>query len=87
MTEKELLLDCLQRLNTSGVAYFLTGSMASNFWGIPRSTHDLDFVVQLRTESIPPLVQAFTGDFFIQETSVQAALKPPHQFNALDHRH
>ena len=25
----------------------LTGSMASNYWGIPRTTHDLDFVVQL----------------------------------------
>jgi hypothetical protein len=86
MTEQELLLDCLRRLNASGVAYFLTGSMASNFWGIPRSTHDLDFVVQLRAESIPQLVQAFSGDFFIQETSVRAALKPPHQFNALDQR-
>jgi len=70
MTEQELLLDCLRRLNASGVGYFLTGSMASNFWGIPRSTHDLDFVVQLRAESIPQLVQAFSGDFFIQETYV-----------------
>jgi hypothetical protein len=29
MTEQELLLDCLRRLNASGVAYFLTGSMAA----------------------------------------------------------
>jgi hypothetical protein len=47
MNEQELLADCLRRLNRSGVTYYLTGSMASNFWGIPRTTHDLDFVVQL----------------------------------------
>ena len=29
MTEGELLLDCLARLNASGLAYFLTGSMVT----------------------------------------------------------
>jgi hypothetical protein len=86
MTEQELLVDCLRRLNDCQVPYFLTGSMASNFWGVPRSTHDLDFVVQLRAESIPPLVQAFAGDFFIQESAAHSALRPPNQFNAIDQR-
>ena len=45
MTEQELLVDCLPRLNGVSAAYMLTGSMASNFWGIPRTTHDLDFVI------------------------------------------
>jgi hypothetical protein len=47
MTEQELLVDCLRRLNRAEITYYLTGSMASNFWGIPRTTHDLDFVIQL----------------------------------------
>ena len=47
MNERELLVDCLRRLYRSGITYYLTGSMASNYWGIPRTTHDLDFVVQL----------------------------------------
>jgi len=37
MTEKDLLADCLRRLNQTGVPYMLTGSMASNYWGIPLS--------------------------------------------------
>jgi hypothetical protein len=86
MNESELLHDCLVRLNASGLAYFLTGSMASNYWGIPRSTHDLDFVVQLRPGDVTTVVGAFAGDFFIQEDSVRSALNPPHQFNALDQR-
>src|SRR5476651_2402217 len=86
MNEQELLADCLRRLNRSGVVYMLTGSMASNYWGIPRSTHDLDFVVQLKPEHVPALVAAFDGDYFIQESSVRSALGPPYQFNALDNR-
>ena len=31
MNERELLVDCLRRLNRTGVVYYLTGSMASNY--------------------------------------------------------
>ena len=86
MSESELLHDCLARLNASGLAYFLTGSMASNYWGIPRSTHDLDFVVQLHAQDVATVVRAFEGEFFVQEASVRSALNPPHQFNVLDQR-
>jgi hypothetical protein len=37
MTEQELLIDCLRRLNQAEITYMVTGSMASNYWGIPRS--------------------------------------------------
>ncbi len=86
MTEQELLVDCLQRLNRLGVDYFLTGSMASNYWGIPRTTHDLDFVVQFPPSEVARVVTAFAGDFFIQESSVRSAFRPPYQFNAIDTR-
>ena len=32
MTEQDLLIDCLKRLNESSVEYMLVGSMASNYW-------------------------------------------------------
>ena len=31
-----------------GIAYLVSGSFASNYYGIPRSTKDADFIVQLR---------------------------------------
>lgn len=86
MTERELLADCLRRLNRVGFAYLLTGSMASNYWGIPRTTHDLDFVIQLPPSAIPRLVEVFQGDFFLDEAAVRAAFQPPYQFNAIDER-
>jgi hypothetical protein len=86
VTEQDLLNDCLQRLHRAGVIYYLTGSMASNYWGIPRSTHDIDFVVQLPTSAVQTLVREFKDDYYIDEAAVRAAYQPPHQFNAIDTR-
>ena len=86
MNERELLVDCLRRLNRTDVAYYVTGSMASNYWGIPRTTHDLDFVVQLPMSAVPRILQEFAGDFYIEEAAIRAAYRPPHQFNAIDTR-
>lgn len=86
MNERELLVDCLRRLERSGVTYFLTGSMASNYWGIPRTTHDLDFVVQMPAAAVLRIVQEFSGDFYLEEAAVRGVFQPPHQFNAIDTR-
>src|SRR5215216_742153 len=86
MNERELLVDCLRRLNRTGLDYYLTGSMASNYWGIPRTTHDIDFVVSMPLAAIPSIVREFSVDFYIEEAAVRAALEPPYQFNAIDTR-
>ena len=86
MTEQELLVDCLRRLNRAQISYYLTGSMASNYWGIPRTTHDLDFVIQLPPSAVGKMVSAFSPEYFLDEASVRAAYQPPHQFNAIDTR-
>jgi hypothetical protein len=64
----------------------LTGSMVSNYWRIPRTTHDLDFVLVLHPHQVDLLIAAFRTGFFIQADSVRAALRPPFQFNILDER-
>ena len=86
MTERELLVDCLRRLNGTAITYYLTGSMASNYWGIPRTTHDLDFVIQLPPSSVDKIVSAFSPHYYLDEHAVRAAYEPPHQFNAIDTR-
>jgi len=60
--------------------------MASNYRGIPRTTHDLDFVVQFPAAAVPLIFQEFNGDFYIDEAAVRAVYEPPHQFNAVDSR-
>lgn len=86
MTESELLADTLRRLNATGIGYMLTGSMASNYWGIPRSTHDLDFVVRISAREVAVIVAAFATDFHLDADAIRAAFGPPYQFNAIDER-
>jgi hypothetical protein len=84
VNEQELLLDCLRRLNRSGVAYMLSGSMASNAWGIPRTTNDLDFVIQMAPAEIGAFIEAFADpDFYLDEAAVRSAYRPPCQFNLI----
>jgi hypothetical protein len=82
--ERDLLIDCLERLNRTGLEYMLTGSMASNYWGIPRTTHDLDFVLLMRPADVDAFVAAFSGGFFLQPESVRRVFREPYQFNAID---
>jgi hypothetical protein len=86
MTERELLVDCLRRLNRLELPYMLTGSMASNFWGVPRTTHDLDIVMALHAEDAPRIAMAFSDAFEIDEVAIVQALEPPYMFNAIDRR-
>lgn len=83
-TERELLIDCLLRLNGTGVPYMLVGSMASNYWGIPRTTHDLDFVLVLQRADIDPFAAAFRDGYFLQTESIRGAFVHPCQFNVID---
>ncbi|MSR56971.1 MAG: hypothetical protein EXS05_04790 [Planctomycetaceae bacterium] len=83
-TERELLIDVLDRLNQAGVSYMLTGSMASNYWGTPRTTHDLDFVLAMQPAQVEAIVAAFEKGFFIQSQSVRQVFRPPNQFNVID---
>lgn len=83
-TERDFLIDVLVRLNRSGVPYMLTGSMASNYYGTPRTTHDLDFVIHLAPAQADALVDCFGDGFFIQKESVRTVFQPPYQFNILD---
>jgi len=46
MTNEEATLAVVDALTALRVPYMLVGSLATNFYGIPRSTQDVDFVVQ-----------------------------------------
>ncbi|MCC7293222.1 MAG: hypothetical protein IT449_14280 [Phycisphaerales bacterium] len=55
MTSEEATVATLDALNAMGVRYVLTGSLASSFHGIARSTKDADFVVELEGEEVAAL--------------------------------
>lgn len=82
--EQEFLKDVIARLEATEVNYALTGSIASNFWGIPRTTHDVDVVVVLTAADVPSIVAAFADGYYISELAVQEAVTQNHMFNIID---
>jgi hypothetical protein len=52
MSAEAITLAVVETLEALGVPYMLVGSFSSNLYGIPRSTKDADFVVQLDNVSI-----------------------------------
>ncbi|MGZ8467524.1 MAG: hypothetical protein ACXWXT_18420, partial [Candidatus Binatia bacterium] len=45
--ELEVLKQVTQRLDRTKIAYMVTGSIATNFYTVPRMTRDIDIVVEL----------------------------------------
>ena len=50
MTTNDVMLLVADALNRARVPAMLVGSFSSNYYGIPRSTEDVDFVVHLQSE-------------------------------------
>jgi len=47
MESDRFVVTMIEGLNSLGVPYLLAGSFSSNYYGVPRSTKDADFVIQL----------------------------------------
>lgn len=51
-----------ERLKSASIPFMLTGSFALGYYGKPRMTRDLDFVVALIVQQVEKLVSAFSDD-------------------------
>jgi len=84
MTEElDVLKIISERLDASGVPFMLTGSFALGYYGKPRMTRDLDFVVALTETHVDGLVKAFSADFYIDEDSARSAIRSQRAFNLM----
>lgn len=64
MREANLFLYFLRPLNEAGFEYMVTGAVASIIYGQPRMTHDIDMVLELRTEQVGEFRGLFSEDEF-----------------------
>src|SRR6058998_1046842 len=87
--EPELFLLFVSPLNRAGIRYVVTGSVAAIFYGEPRLTHDVDFIVFLRDADIDLLTKAFPDtDFYLppRETIFAEAQREQRgHFNIIHH--
>jgi hypothetical protein len=70
-------------LEALGVCYLIGGSLASSVHGEPRSTNDVDILVDFRSEHVAPFVEAIQGDYYVSEPAIRAAVKSGYHFNVI----
>lgn len=84
VTFATLIRDVLARLNSAGIAYMVTGSVASSYYGEPRATRDLDVVIDPDRKALRTLVDGLIADgFYVDPEAAQEALDGRTQFNAI----
>jgi len=65
MTGDDAVVAVIDALKNAGIDYMLVGSLASNFYGIPRATHDADFVIELGDVPLADLVSRLGPQFVL----------------------
>jgi hypothetical protein len=65
MTIEDVTPRVIDALNAASIAHMLVGSFSSNLYGVPRSTKDADFVLQLQGELKDAFYRNLGGDFEI----------------------
>lgn len=84
MEQQELLLCTVEILDRLKIPYMITGSFAVNFYGIPRTTHDIDVVVQIHAADVRRLARQFPADFYADAEMMQRAIEQQFMFNVID---
>lgn len=82
-TELDILRDATNRLNSAGIAFMLTGSMAMNLYAQPRMTRDIDLVVALKPGDAEKIVALFEPDYYVPHDAMRRAIAQRSMFNLI----
>jgi len=84
MDQQELLIRTARILDALKIPYMVTGSFAVNFYGIPRTTHDIDLIVQIQVADTIRLAREFPTDFYADVQMMRQAIDQQFMFNVID---
>jgi hypothetical protein len=76
-----VLVAALEQL---GIPYFVGGSLTSSLYGIPRSTQDVDVIIDAERQKLLQLCKALEPHFFVDELMALSALQHGGVFNVID---
>jgi hypothetical protein len=70
-------------LDRLGIPYLAAGSLASSFHGEPRSTNDVDFVVDLSTGRVAEFLGALGDRYYVSADAAAEAVRAGGAFNLI----
>jgi hypothetical protein len=82
--ERDALARAAAVLDAVGIPYMVAGSLASSVHGRPRTTHDVDIVIDPSSEALDRLVAELgSAGFYVDGGVAREALRSRRQFNAI----
>ncbi|SPF44436.1 conserved hypothetical protein [Candidatus Sulfotelmatobacter kueseliae] len=85
MSVPEVFHRITSALGEAGIAYMLTGSFASAYYGTPRTTQDFDLVIAATAEQLRTFVQRLSKDeYYVDLDTALEAHKRQSLFNVVD---
>lgn len=85
--EEEALAALVRRLEELAIPYMVTGSVASSHHGRPRTTHDIDIVIDPTPSTLVPLVEGLaSAGFYVDADRARDALRRRRLFNVIHDR-
>lgn len=81
--ELEALKTVTERLDRARISYMVTGSIAMNYYAVPRMTRDIDVVVELGSEDVDRVYDMFRHDFYVDREAVRQAVTQKGIFNVI----
>lgn len=84
MSATDFLRRIVRHLEDAGVPYMVAGSLASTFHGRPRTTEDIDLVVELDAAALLRVLSLDPERYYVSEEAASDALRRESQFNVID---
>lgn len=81
--EFHVLKDMTHRLQSAGIDYMMTGSMALAVYATPRMTRDIDIVLHVSEHQADKLIELFEEDCYIDDQAVRDAINRKGMFNII----
>ncbi len=85
--ELQVLKEVARRLDDAGIPYMVTGSIAANFYTVPRMTRDIDIVVELSERDVSRFIPLFEKDYYLEPEAVRGAVKNKGMFNLIQNKY
>jgi hypothetical protein len=84
-SQANLLAAIADRLETAGIPYMVVGSVASSYHGEPRTTLDIDIVIDPSSEALHRFVASLpTSDYYVDNNAVLEAYDRRTSFNVIE---
>jgi hypothetical protein len=85
--ELEVLKVVTERLNGADIPYMISGSMAANYYTVPRMTRDIDIVIELKETDIDKFVTLFRSDFYTDKETIKKQVRQQGIFNLIHNQY